>query len=119
VHASDGQGDGATRTFPEATSTDREFQEAARDLLRKAHTRRASLHRVGLILSGITLDRSGQPGLFDGEDALRWRRLDRCVDSVRDRFGYAAIVAGGAIDLLPHLRSDSHGYILRTPSLTK
>lgn len=119
VRYSDGPSEAVSRSLPEPTAIDREFQEMAKTLLRKAHTRRASLHLVGITLSGISLDLSGQPGLFDAEEKTRWRRLDRCVDTVRDRFGYASIVAGGAIEFVGRLRHDSHGYILRTPSLTK
>jgi DNA polymerase-4 len=119
IRYSDGQSEAVSRSLPEPTAIDREFQEMAKTLLEKAHTRRASLHHVGIGLSGISLDRSGQPGLFDAEETRRWRRLDRCVDTVRDRFGYSSIVAGGAIEFIGRLRHDSHGYILRTPSLTK
>ena len=119
VRYSDGPSENVSRSLPEPTATDREFQEAAGLLLGKAHTRRASLHLVGITLSGIVPGIREQPGLFDGEERRRWRRLDRCLDTVRDRFGYSAIVAGGAIEFLGQLRHDSHGYVLRTPSLTK
>lgn len=119
IRESDGKSAARSRSLPEPTATDREFQEAARALLEQVHTRRTSLHLVGITLSNIALDRTGQPGLFDGEEVRRWRRIDRAVDSVRDRFGYASIVAGGAIEWIGKLEHDSHGYVLRTPSLTK
>ena len=40
-------------------------------------------------------------------------------DRVRDRFGYGALVTGRSLDLLGKLRHDPHGFVLRTPSLTK
>ena len=75
-------------------------------------------NRIGKIASRSKARTKSAP-LFDPEERRRWRRLDRCLDTVRDRFGYSSIVAGGAIEFLGQFRHDSHGYILRTPSLTK
>ena len=41
------------------------------------------------------------------------------LDVVRSRYGYRAIIAGRSLDLMDLLESNDHGFVLRTPSLTK
>jgi len=45
--------------------------------------------------------------------------LCRSLDQIRERFGYSSVVSGPSIQLLGKLPQDAHGYILRTPCLTR
>ena len=46
-------------------------------------------------------------------------RLDEVIDDIRDRFGFRAITAGCSIDLLGRYEQNEHGFVLKTPSLTR
>jgi DNA polymerase-4 len=108
----------AQRVMP-PTDLDGHVFDAAMDLLRVHHPRRVSLRRVGIVLSRFVPGDGAQGGLFTRELQLRQERLARAVDSVRTRFGFKAVVAGPAVGLLDKLTWGEHGYVLRTPSLTK
>jgi hypothetical protein len=94
-------------------------------LLATLHQRRVSLRRVGVVLSNF-LPAGGDQGLlfeeravFNGIDGPRQKRLARAIDAVRGRYGFKALMAGPAVGLMGKLRWGEHGYVLRTPSLTK
>ncbi|MBU0754257.1 MAG: DNA polymerase IV [Planctomycetes bacterium] len=106
------------RTLP-ATDLEHCVFDAVMELLRVHHQRRVSLRRVGVTLSRFAPGTGAQGGLFE-QDLLRRRfRVARAVDEVRNRFGFKAVVAGPAVGLLKKLDWGEHGYVLRTPSLTK
>lgn len=49
----------------------------------------------------------------------REERLLESLDTIRSRYGYASVVCGRSLHLLGKLEQDDHGFILRTPSLTR
>jgi hypothetical protein len=84
------------------------------------HTRRVNVRNLGIVLSSFSpREPLAQGVLFDPEGLQRRRRLGEAVDRIRDRFGHSAIVAGRSIGLLGALEQNRHGFVLRTPSLTK
>ncbi|MBN1421985.1 MAG: DNA polymerase IV [Planctomycetes bacterium] len=102
------------------TNLEGELHEPARALRRRLHARRVALKRIGIVLSCFRIDGGLEQLEFDGGDRrLRDNRLAASLDAIRTRFGHAAIVAGPSIALIPLLRQDHRGFILRTPSLTK
>lgn len=108
-----------SRTLPGPSDRDEEIAGLAADLLRGLHSRRESLHGVGIALSKFVMADAGQLDLFDAGRGPRLDRLYRGLDRVRDRFGHSAIVAGKSINLLGRLEQDGYGFVLRTPSLTR
>lgn len=80
--------------------------------------RRVAVRHVGVILSALTGD-DGQGELFPVEADTHRADLTRAVDSIRDRWGHAAVVTGQSVGLLGKLDQDDYGFVLRTPSLTK
>jgi DNA polymerase-4 len=88
-------------------------------LLKRLHDRRVSLRRVGIVLSHFIPSEGDQGLLFAGAGRVRSKRLARAIDAVRDRYGFGAVKAGPAVGLMKQLRWGNHGYVLRTPSLTK
>ena len=70
----------------------------ARRLLRGRWSRTGRLRLVGVGLTGLKPVRAFQCPLFDTE-AERSRRLDRCLDGLRDRFGFDAVRRGLSINL--------------------
>lgn len=108
-----------SRSLFVASDRDEEIFELAKDLLGRLHTRRESLHGIGMALSNFVLDGAGQLDLFDPERGQRLDRLYASLDRVRDRFGHSAVVAGKSIALMGRLEQDGYGFVLRTPSLTK
>ncbi|MBI5836996.1 MAG: DNA polymerase IV [Candidatus Eisenbacteria bacterium] len=118
MRTSDGQGDTRSRTLAEPTDLDSLLFETARDLLRRMHTRRVALHLVGVRATGLGPAGGRQGRLFDADPA-REASLLGALDEVRGRFGHGAVVSGGALHLLGRLEQNEHGFVLRTPSLTK
>ncbi len=60
-----------------------------------------------------------QGELFDEREAGRRAALYRAFDGIRSDFGHGVLVSGRALHLKGRLDEDEHGFILRTPSLTK
>ncbi len=114
IRYSDWEENEASASFA-PTAIDQSVQPVARALLWKLFTRRVTLRLLGATFSGFLAD-EGQLELFPEE---RLARLHAAVDAIRDKYGHGAIVAGRAIELLSKLPHDAHGYVLRTPSLTK
>lgn len=111
---SDGDEAETSASFP-PTAFDEDLQPLARRLLWKLYARRVTVRFVGTGFSNFEAG-DGQLQLFTDASL---ERFHSAVDAVRDKFGHGAIVAGRAIELLNRLPHDAHGFILRTPSLTK
>ena len=116
---SDGEGDEQARSLAQASDTDPVVLELALELLRRQFKRRVALHAVGVTLSRFERAGGEQGALFDEREAGRRRALFRAFDGVRGTYGHGAVVSGRALHLKGRLEEDRHGFVLRTPSLTK
>lgn len=103
-----------------AQATDRTdlLLAAAQALLDGLLERRALVRRVGAALLGLERGGVAQGELFAAEDRAR-RQLCAAVDALRARHGFGAIVGHGVGALLGQVPMGRHGFVLRTPSLTK
>jgi DNA polymerase-4 len=107
------------RSLARPTGLHPPLARAARDLLHEVYRRREALHLVGVALTNIARRAARQADLYEEEAAERGEALSRALDDVRDRFGFSSVVAGRSFDLIGKLGRDGHGFVLRTPSLTK
>lgn len=80
------------RTLPHPTHYDSVAIPAAWELFRQLDTRRLGVRLVGVTASRLQ-PMVHQPSLFDAPAERRRRRLYAGVDTVRDRYGFAAIAA--------------------------
>ncbi|MFW6161708.1 MAG: DNA polymerase Y family protein [Planctomycetota bacterium] len=119
IRYADGKAGRTSRSLPAPTDLDDQLFAPARDLLAALHRRRTSLHRVGVRLARFSMTSQHQRDLFAAADVEKRASLYACLDRLRDRFGHSAIVAGKYLGTLGSLRKDRHGYVLRTPCLTK
>jgi nucleotidyltransferase/DNA polymerase involved in DNA repair len=121
IRGSDFIGDAVSRSLDAPSDQDDELYALARRIFGGLYTRRVSLRGVGVVLSGIRAAGDAQPDLFDPDRPGRARRakLYRVLDEVRRRYGYSALIAGRAFELVDRLDKNDHGFVLRTPSLTK
>jgi len=115
----DGEGDERARSLGQPSHTDPVVLELALGLLRRLFTRRVALHAVGVTLSNFVPAGGDQGSLFDEREAGRRAALYRAFDGVRAAYGHGAVVSGRALGLKGRLAEDRHGFVLRTPSLTK
>jgi DNA polymerase-4 len=115
----DGEGDEQARSMRVPTDTDPIVLELALDLLRRLFTRRVALHAAGITLSNFASRLAEQGSLFDEAEAGRRNALYRAFDGVRESFGHGVLVSGRALHLKGRLDEDRHGFVLRTPSLTR
>jgi len=116
---SDGEGDERARSLSTPTDADPNVLALAFQLLRALFTRRVALHHVGVTLSNFASRLGEQGSLFDEREAGRRAALFRAFDGVRSAYGHGALVSGRALFLKGRLGEDRHGFVLRTPSLTK
>jgi DNA polymerase-4 len=115
----DGEGAERARTFARPSHADPVVLEHALDLLRRLFTRRVALHALGVTLSQFVPDGGEQGALFDEAEAGRRAALYEAFDRVRGAHGHGVLVSGRALHLKGRLPEDLHGFVLRTPSLTK
>jgi len=119
ISYSDSQADRATRSLSTPTELDREIFGLALKMLRGLYTRRASLHGIGVRLSGFSSAGERQRPLFGQREAWKQAALCHCLDRLRRKYGHSVILTGNALDALVGLRRDRYGFLLRTPCLTK
>jgi len=111
----------------------------ARGLLVRLLDRRKGVHNVGIELGRFHLEPLAQLQLFGeascrlgGEASdeggpmragairrARQERMDHAVDAIRGRFGFRAVVRGPSVELIDRVPGDRHGFVLRTPCLTR
>ncbi len=115
----DGESAECARSLAAPSDADPVALALALELLRRQFTRRVALHALGVTLSNFTAGGSEQGSLFDEREAGRRAALYRAFDRVRAEFGHGVLVSGRALHLKGRLDEDEHGFILRTPSLTK
>ncbi len=108
----------ASRTLEAPTGEDDAALAAAMGLLERLHRRRVALRHVGVVLSHFA-PAGSETTLFTAPREARSRALYGAIDSIRDRWGHAAIVTGKSIELLGKLEQNDYGFVLRTPCLTK
>ena len=108
----------ASTTLAEPTADDDDVLETILRLLGSLHSRRVALRHVGIVLSRFS-PRAARSVLFEPRRRARTHEIYHTVDSIRARWGHAAIVTGKSIELLGNLEQNDYGFILRTPSLTK
>ena len=116
---SDGEWAERARSLAQPSHTDPVVLALALELFGALFTRRVALHGVGLVLSNFTAATAEQGALFDEREAGRRAALYRAFDGVRENFGHGVLVSGRALHLRGRLEEDEHGFVLRTPSLTK
>jgi DNA polymerase-4 len=118
VHYDDWKQYDARRTLPEPTDDDGVAFHTAIALLQRVHHRRVALRHVGIVLSNFCT-KGSRATLFDTDARARRGELYGTIDTIRDRWGHAAIVTGRSIELLGRIQQDDYGFVLRTPCLTK
>jgi DNA polymerase-4 len=119
IHYADGPGERRSRTLPRPSARERELFEPARKMFTALFTRRVRLKLIGVALENLTREEGGQGDLFEREERSRTANLTAGIDDIRDRFGFRAIIAGCSIDLLGRYEQNEHGFVLKTPSLTR
>jgi DNA polymerase-4 len=107
-----------SRVLPEPTADDDDVFEVVLRLLERLHHRRVALRHVGIVLSRFSPS-GARAALFEPRHRARRHELYHAIDSIRNRWGHAALVTGKSIELLGRLKRNDYGFILRTPSLTK
>lgn len=115
----DGESSARASSFPSPTMVDQQIYARGEMLFDALFTRRAAVHNVGIELSHFGPMAGEQLDLLDGDRRTRQAELEAGLDRVRDRFGFASVMGGPSLSLAETLARDAHGYVLRTPSLTK
>ena len=108
-----------SRTLPQAIDTDDVIYDTGATLLRRA----LAIERQPVRLIGIGVANLVEPGrqltMLDPRDQ-RQEQLNRAIDRIRDRYGFAAIQTGRTLrlrDIFPS--GDGGDYTLPTPGLSR
>jgi DNA polymerase-4 len=115
----DGESAERARSLAMPSDADPPVVELTRTLLGQLFTRRVALHAIGVTLSSFTRTGVEQGSLFDEPEAGRQAALYHAFDVVREAYGHGVLVSGHALHLKGRLEEDRHGFVLRTPSLTR
>jgi DNA polymerase-4 len=115
----DGESEEQARSLRTPSDADPVAVALALALLRRLFTRRVALHAIGVTFSNFVPAAGDQGSLFDEREAGRSAALYRAFDGVRRAYGHGALISGRALHLKGRLAEDRHGFVLRTPSLTK
>lgn len=105
-------------TWGQATDDERLLQEAAGERFERLYQRRLPLRFLGVELAPL-LPRVLQATLFTDEATERMRRLQAAKDTVRQRFGFTALMTGDALVIGERVDRDRENFRLRTPCLTR
>jgi len=106
-------------SFPSPTAVDKQVYGRAEALFDGLFMRRSAVRNIGVEIGGFGRAAAEQLDLLDGRGSVRQADLEAGLDRVRDRFGFAAVMGGASLHLLGKLERDAHGFVLRTPSLTR
>ena len=108
-----------SRTLPQASDTDHLIYDTGANLLRRA----LAMERQPVRLIGIGVSNLVEPGrqltMLESRDQ-RQEQLNRAIDRIRDRYGFASIQTGRTLrlrDIFPP--SDDGDYTLPTPGLSR
>ncbi|MEN8149691.1 MAG: DNA polymerase IV [Planctomycetota bacterium] len=115
----DGAGGNRSKALARPSNRERDIYPEARRLLDGLFTRRVRLKWLGVALTGLMREGAGQQDLFAERERRRSIGLVEGIDGIRERFGFRAVTAGRSIDLLGRYAQNEHGFVLKTPSLTR
>ena len=118
IYWSDGKSSAQAERIAGSGCATESLFNTARDILRAIGTRRMGVRNVGVAISSFRLESRQQGSLFAAEP-LRQGRLDSTVDEIRERFGFTSLLRGQSLELMGRMKMDKHGFILRTPCLTR
>jgi len=115
----DGESAEQARSLRVPSDADPAVIAVARALLARLFTRRVALHALGVALSNFVPAAAEQGALFEEAEAGRRAALYHAFDRVRSAYGHGVLVSGRALHLKGRMAEDRHGFVLRTPSLTR
>ncbi len=119
IRYADGPGSRRSYRLPRPSARERELFVPARKMFTALFTRRVRLKLIGVALSNLTREEGEQGDLFSRDEHHRTANLTAGIDDIRNRYGFRAITAGCSIDLMGHYEQNEHGFVLKTPSLTR
>ncbi len=85
------------RKLTNATDITNEIFVTCRSLFSELWDRKTPLRLIGVSLTNVTYEEDVQLSLFESDNKERARKLDKAVDSIRNRFGSDVIMRGGAV----------------------
>ncbi len=98
IRRSDLSGTSRQCVLPRSTSNATDIAEGAMKLLAEMHTFPAPLRALSVGATRLSDGSTEQLSLFDDEYAEREDKLEKCVDSIRGKYGYKAMKRGVVMD---------------------
>jgi len=95
------------KTLSSPTQTTEQLWQTAKSLLKKIRGEdRRSIRLLGMGVGQLTGNEKKQQSLFDQDESVRDNRLDHAADSIREKFGSAAVKRGSSLEHRVKYRSD-------------
>jgi DNA polymerase-4 len=116
IRYSDFKSDSIGRKLPMHTQDATVLNSMVHQLYNQLQQRRIRIRFVHISVSDIEPE-NWQPEFFETNQANK--NLLSCVDEIRNRFGFTAVLPAETHILKSKYRMDQNGYILHTPSLSQ
>ena len=87
-----------SKTISTPTQTTQVLWETASQILAAAPLEGRGIRLLGMGVSNLSTDGKKQQGLFDQEEKVKATRMDEAADSIRDRFGSAAVKRASSLE---------------------
>ena len=87
-----------SKTISTPTQTTKVLWETASQILAAAPLEGRGIRLLGMGVSNLSTDGKKQQGLFDQEEKVKATRMDEAADSIRDRFGSAAVKRASSLE---------------------
>ncbi len=105
-----------SRSLPYPTADSSTLFRMVDEIFEEIRLRRIRLRHVGIAASNIE-PYNWQSTLFNQQ--TRQESLNTTIDTIREKFGFMAILPAETIELKRKYRMESNGYILHNPALTR
>ncbi len=105
---------------PETAARVIPLRPAAREVPATAATAAATAVMAATAATTVTVrDKKRNASRDVMRGTARQKKLDNTVDDIRSRFGFSSLLRGRSLELMKRVKMDKHGFVLRTPCLTR
>ena len=84
---------------PEATNTTKQIYLTAKELLHEMYRKGQEIRLVGVRVDNLVESKENQISLFDTKKDEKQEKLDKVIDSLRNKYGYDSVTRATKMDV--------------------